>query len=244
MRDKRIIESWNKVGPDKAAEARVLESVMARVQAGQPEKDTAFWKRLAPVAACFVFVVALAGVFGSSAGWFGSKVQTLDLGHSTLSFQKSDFWSAGSLSLGFDVTDRALTPDEMGAMFGELPVAAKASFNAKTGAFVRLEGKSGKTTIIVAAPGTPITDTVVQGNKKTSKIKGVPVTAGYFVTDPNSKGAKNIVYFATFNLGDATMYVELGGRESDGETLRAEIGAVVEQLIGHGAPDLGRITDH
>jgi hypothetical protein len=36
----------------------------------------------------------------------------------------------------------------------------------------------------------------------------------YFVTDANSKGIKNIIYFAAFEANGTTVYASLGGTES------------------------------
>jgi hypothetical protein len=59
----------------------------------------------------------------------------------------------------------------------------------------------------------------------------------------NSSGVRNIIYFASFTLGDVSVYTALGGAESDGETLRSEIASVISRLIQNGVPDLARIGE-
>ncbi|MFP3155402.1 hypothetical protein LQZ18_13440 [Lachnospiraceae bacterium ZAX-1] len=71
-----------------------------------------------------------------------------------------------------------------------------------------LEGKIGETKVIIATPGMPVTDTLIEGNETISEVNGVSATAGYFITKANSQGVKNIIFFASLTLGDATIYVE------------------------------------
>lgn len=251
MKNKQIVDAWNKIEPDKTAEDRMLGTILARKTAEQSEKGKVFninktlsWKRFAPVAACFVLVIALVAVVGNNTGWFGNNVLTANLGGGdTLSFHKSDLPGVDSFAYDFDVTSRDLTENEIQGLFGELPVTAYATFNTETKAFVHLEGKIGETKVIAAAPGMPVTDTPIEVNGTVSDVYGVPVTAGYFVTKANSQGIKNIIYFASFTLGNTTMYVERGGAESESEALRSEIGTVIEQLIQNGAPNLSLIAE-
>ena len=66
MKNKRIVDSWNKIEPNAAAEARMLESILARNHSGEAlegkviEMNKVFkWKRLAPIAACLVLAIAI-----------------------------------------------------------------------------------------------------------------------------------------------------------------------------------------
>lgn len=65
MKNKQIIDSWNKIEPDSAADARMLEAILARNQPGKTKQKEAYsmkktynWKRLAPIAACLALAVA------------------------------------------------------------------------------------------------------------------------------------------------------------------------------------------
>jgi hypothetical protein len=239
MKNKRIIDSWNKIEPDAAADARILDAILARNHSSKSEKrkvlimnKTLNWKRLTPAAACLVMVLAVATIFGNNAGWFSGKTYTAELGGGTLTFYKG---STGEASYAWDTDwgdhiDRSLTAEEGRTLFGELDVTGHVVFRSADNALMHFEGKAGEATIILAANGHAATDEIITSNKEISKINGIPVTAGYFVTDANSKGIKNIIYFATFAVDGTTVYVELGGVESDSESLRAEISGIIDRL--------------
>ncbi|MHB8065451.1 MAG: hypothetical protein ACYDG2_23030 [Ruminiclostridium sp.] len=72
---------------------------------------------------------------------------------------------------------------------------------------------------------------------KTSDVLGTVVTAGYFETKPNSKGLRNVIYFASFKLTDVAYYVELDGAEAEKEVLKNEISDLIGLLIEGGAVD-------
>lgn len=249
MKNKQIIDSWNKIEPGSAADGRMLEAILARNHAGQSEKEKvrtmnrAFnWKRLGSAAACLIVVVMLTAVIGNNANWFNGGIDTADLGDKeTLNFYKSEAPAASS-DIGINGTSRDLTADELKTLFGELPdTSAYGTFGAASQTLVHLEGKSGNTTVILAAPGIPVTDTVINTDKEVSEISGIPVAAGYFVTKANSEGMQNAIYFASFKLGDVSVYVERGGPEPGTETYKTEISSVIEQLIQNGAPDLSKV---
>jgi|LSQX01.1.fsa_nt_gb hypothetical protein len=67
MKNKRIVDSWNKIEPNAAAEARMLDSILARNDSGEAEEgkvrtmNKVFnWKRLAPIAVCLILAIAVA----------------------------------------------------------------------------------------------------------------------------------------------------------------------------------------
>ena len=200
------------------------------------------WKQLAPKAACFVLVIALFAVVGNNAGWFDSNVYTVELGSGTISFYKADVSGIASLDFGVDVTSRVLTAEENRILFGDLSATSYGMFNSENEALLHVEGKTGATKVIFAAPGTPVTDTIIDADKEVSEISGVPISAGYFITKANSQGIKDIIYFASFSLGDASVYVELGGEEANSEHFQNEIASIIEKLIQNGTPDISLIT--
>lgn len=66
MKNKRIVDSWNKIEPDATAEARMLDSILAHTHSGEVEEGKVItmnkvfnWKRLAPIAACLALAVAI-----------------------------------------------------------------------------------------------------------------------------------------------------------------------------------------
>jgi hypothetical protein len=96
----------------------------------------------------------------------------------------------------------------------------------------------GLTTYIQIAHGEAVVDYVLSGDAKISDVLGTAVTAGYFETKPNSKGQRNIIYFASFNLSGLGYYVELRGGESESTALRDEFSLLIGLLIRGGAADL------
>ncbi len=249
MKNKRIIDSWNKIEPDSVAEARMLDAILTRKNSGQSEKKkelimnkTLNWKRLAPIVACFVLVISLFGVVVNDAGWFVKNVYTVEVDGSMISFYKADVIGLASVDVDLDVTSRDLTAEENRILFGDLYATAYGMFNSENQALLHVEGRIGATKVLLAVPGLSVTDTVFDADKEVSEINDVPISAGYFVTKASSQGIKNIIYFASLTLGNVSVYVELGGEETNSEPLRNEIASIIEQLIQNGAPDMSRIT--
>lgn len=67
MKNKQIVEAWNKIEPDRDADRRMLSAILARNHSETKRRERALtmrrhfgWKVLAPVAACLVLVVAVA----------------------------------------------------------------------------------------------------------------------------------------------------------------------------------------
>ena len=76
------------------------------------------------------------------------------------------------------------------------------------------------------------------GSEESSEVNGTSVTAGYFVTDRNSVGEQNVIYYATFKLGDSTVYVENAGAKTESESVKNDLATIIQELINNGALDL------
>ena len=82
MKNKRIIDSWNKIEPNAATEARMLKSILARNHSGEDEEGKVItlnkvfnWKRLTAIAACLVLAIAIAIPFlNNGSGDFDLKL--------------------------------------------------------------------------------------------------------------------------------------------------------------------------
>ena len=86
-------------------------------------------------------------------------------------------------------------------------------------------------------------DTVIDGAEKISTVNGISVIAGYFVTDRNSVGKQNAIYYATFKLGDSTVYVENAGDKSESENVKNDLSHIIQELINNGEFDLHHLAD-
>ena len=78
----------------------------------------------------------------------------------------------------------------------------------------------------------------IVGSEESSEVNGTSVTAGYFVTDRNSVGEQNVIYYATFKLGDSTVYVENAGAKTESESVKNDLATIIQELINNGALDL------
>ena len=192
------------------------------------------------VAACFVLVAVIGvGVFQSNL--FGTKndIATLD-GGETITFVKNDLSQS---SINLNVTTRPLSDAEIEMLFADLPVTADAYFDADNHNILGLEGKIGDTRMVVSKQGVNLLDTIIDGNTITSSVDGVDINAGYFVTKSNSQGIKTVIYYATFDMGENTIYVEYSGVENESETVKNNLVDTILKLIENGAFDLSQIQE-
>ena len=198
------------------------------------------WAKWGAVAACFAAVVILGvGVFQS--GLFGNRtdIATLNNGDRII-FVKSDN-VGGSLALAVDATTKPLTENEAEALFPGLPVTAHAVFSDNK-ELIGFEGNIGNAKMVISTTDIPLLDTEIVGIEEISTVNGTSVIAGYFVTDRNSVGAQNIIYYATFKLGDSTVYVENAGKKSESENVKNDLSAIIQELINNGTLDLNAIN--
>ena len=207
------------------------------------KKSKSLWVKLGTMAACFAVVVALGvGVFQS--GLFGNRtdIATLNNGDK-ITFEQTDTLG-GSLSLALDVTTKPLTEDEAVALFADLPVTANAIFknsDMDAGAsqeLIGFEGQIGNVKAVISTSDVQLLDTVIVGAEETSEINCVSVVAGYFITEPNSKGEQNAIYYATFELGSCKIYLENAGTKGNSETTKNQLAEVIQKLIENGELDL------
>lgn len=253
---KKLINSWDKINPDSAADERMKNAIFAKNDEAEPARENKaslrkarLRKRLVPLAACFALLVALSVFLADNAGLFLPRAYSEDLGKSgKLSFYKSGGEAdAADINLPDDVAARLLTDEEKISFFGSLenaPEHGYGYFNINTGEFYRLEDKIGETTVILATHGAPLSCTSVEGETKTSAINGTPVSAGYFVTRANSRGERNIIYYATFELNGLTVYLETGGSSLEKEKLLSAIsGIIAEMTEGNSEEAISRTID-
>lgn len=194
------------------------------------------WVRWGAIAACFAVVVALgAGLF------FGNSAEKAVLENGDeLVFEKSNT-VAGSLDL--NVETRPLTEEENRILFEDLPGKANAIYAADSGELIGFEGEIGKIKITVQLTAQTLIDTVIEGIENCTEINGTSVKAGYFITDPNSRGERNTIYYAAFERGNIKYYLENSGTKDDSEATKNQLAEVIQRLIENGEPDLSAFAD-
>ena len=109
---------------------------------------------------------------------------------------------------------------------------------------IGFKGKIENVKIIVSTSDIPLIDTVIVGKEESAELNGISITAGYFVTDPNSKGEQNAIYYATFELGNCKIYLENSGMIDDSEVIKNQLAEVIQKLIENGELDLTSFADN
>ena len=205
------------------------------------------WIKWGTMAACFA-VIAVLGVGVFQSGLFGNKTDIATLENGTeIVFVKSEM-TASSIDIDGAVTTRQLTEDEIATLFPNLPVTAHAIFKTSdmdagnSPELIGFEGNIGNAKMVISTTNISLLDTEISGNEEISTVNGTSVTAGYFVTDPNSNGEQNAIYYATFKLGDSTIYVENAGAKTESETIKNDLATIIQELINNGALDLSAIN--
>lgn len=256
------MKAYNKYMDKISVSSELHQKIMSRTDAG-PQRWPIMIKRYTAAFACLA--VVLFGVFtipkltqhnvtptpgdSSSVLQPGSSTPAPDASSKyTLYFNKTDSQSAANIAIRGHFWQE-LTNEELKAIFPSLAethgITATANFQSdKSGASLfnidaHAVSDTGLKTYIQIAPDKIILDYRLEGETKSSDVFGTAVTAGCFETKPNSKGLKNIIYFATFKLSDVAYYVELSGAEADKEVIKNEISEIIGLLIEGGAADLG-----
>ena len=184
-------------------------------------------------AASLALVAALGIAVLQGSGIFSDTVK-LENG-AVLRFEKSG--TIGASSLDMDVTMQALPQTQLQQLFPDLQVEARAIFLAESGSLVGIEGSVGEMKLLVSCSDMPLTDTVLVGEEATSTVDGVAVTAGRFMTDKNSRGERTAIYYASFQLGESTFYLENAGDYGAREAVKTELADVLQTLLKNGEPN-------
>ena len=182
------------------------------------------WIKWGAIAACLALVAVIGiGVFQS--GLFGGNEQiaTLDNG-SKINFVKSD-GGVAQFDIAFEISTRDLTEDEISNLFGDLPVTGYALFNNEDDSILGVEGRYEDMKLLVSAPSININDVVIDGEEAVSDVDGISVNAGYFTS------GKTVIYYATFELGENTVYIENAGTKEENETVKNELATAIQNLI-------------
>ena len=233
MKNEAIRAALQDLSPDEETARRVKNAVLSRPAA---KTKTAPVKILAPLAACLAVALLVLCL-----PQFSTESERTDSGEKLVFYRGSQALS--DKSLAFAPVTRALTAEESEALFASLPVQeATGAFDEKTGAIRWAQAVYGETEIFLGVPGDLPLDTVIVGEEKTSQINGTAVTAGRLLTERNSRGERNVIYYASFEKDGAACYLECGGAQAQGDTLRRQITDAVDALTKAALPSLASLT--
>lgn len=206
----------------------------------QKENKNMNRKKWLSVAVCFALVAIIGvGVFQSGLSETKTEIATLENG-GKITFVRGD---TIAVLADLDATIRKLSDEEIKMLFADLPVTANAYFNPYNHNILGFEGEIGDVKLVVSMSGTKLLDAVVEGSQYTSVIDGTSVNAGYFVTNANNQGGKNIIYYAEFDIGENSVYVEYSGELEQKDAVKKELTDAILKLIENGEFDLKQIRE-
>lgn len=194
------------------------------------------------IAACLALTAVLAvGIFSMSSGFKKAETVRLENGE-TIIFAKGSSVVNQDMSFTYTRTAKKLTAEQLQSFFGNLLIEANGLYSDEDGRLVCIEGKVGNVKVEIGLDGNYFRDTIIIGDSESvSQINGVNVRGGLFLTDRNSKGERNAIYYASFKLGDDNVYVEGAGAERDSEKIRNNVADVIYKLIKNGEIETDKI---
>lgn len=126
--------------------------------------------------------------------------------------------------------NRNLSKSEASAIFGESNIEASVIFEEGSNEFIMLDGAIDGFDIDVNRKDIP-SCIVIEGEENTSYVNDIAVTAGYFITEANSKGKRNAIVYGEFEIGNYRVHIETVGDKSELETLCNEVAKELYKLI-------------
>lgn len=219
-------ELFNIIG--EVDEQKVAEANKNATKKKQPQKT---WLKWGAFAACICIVIA--SVIGISTKR-EPLIVTLKNG------DEINFSTKGGLAthnIMISIGDnRDLSETESNAIFGRPDVDASVVFEEGTNEFIILNGTIDGFKIEVHRKNIP-SCIVIEGEESVSYINDIPVTAGYFITDANSKGKRRAIVYGEFEIGNYRVYLETAGDKSELETLCNELAKELYKLIENASLD-------
>ena len=248
MKNESIIASWDMILPDKSADERMRSKIMEYQRNAQAINQNRIIKKLIPIVACFILVTAVTTFIAVQHHWFEAKryIVTLDQGI-TLVYGKSSPKGAAKYAYDYEVKDRVLNADELHILFPTMANIEEngfpyCTFKADTGELLRLEMVVDDIRIHIARSGLPATDTIIVGEESFADVEGITIKTGYFVTAANSKGFKTAIFFAEYEMNNATIYLELAGNEKDSQQLSEKLSNTLYNMINSNTPDISAVN--
>lgn len=214
----------------------INESYVNEAHGTAKKKSRAVWTKWVAIAASLALVVGLGVRFLQGSG---NQPYTATLSNGNeITFIKGEH-GVSNLDIAL-VGMRALSDAETNAVFGNVAVDANVGFEEGTNEFVYLEGTiDGFDITVMRSDISP--DTVIDGEESASDIDGVAVLAGYFLTKANSQGNKTAIVYASFEVGNYTIYLETSGAEAENEDLCNALADEIQKLIDTASFDFSQI---
>lgn len=223
MKKEEFFDIWGEVDEQKVIEANKGVSKKKKVQKT--------WLKWGALAACICIVIV--SVIGISTKR-QPLIVTLENG------DEINFSTKGDLvfyNIAIEIGDnRKLSESEASSIFGESNIEASVVFEKGTNEFIMLGGTIDGFKIEVKRKNIP-SCFVIEGEESTSYINDIAVTAGYFITEANSKGKRNAIVYGEFEIGNYRVYVETAGDKSELETLCNELAKELYKLIENASLD-------
>lgn len=209
-------------------EQKVIE---ANKGVSKKKKVQKTWLKWSALAACFcIVIVSVIGILTKKQ----PLIVTLENG------DKINFSTKGAdvfYNIAIEIGDnRNLSESEASSIFGESNIEASVVFEKGTNEFIMLGGTIDGFKIEVKRKDIP-SCIVIEGKESTSYINDIAVTAGYFITEANSKGKRNAIVYGEFEIGNYRVYIETAGDKSELETLCNELAKELYKLIENASLD-------
>ena len=233
MKTEKTIKLYNGI-------TNIQDEIIDEAQNAKSNRRQKMWLKWGSIAACFA-IIAVLGIGIMHTGILGNQneIVTLNSGETLLFAKKANHTSPQNdiLYQPFE-----LTTEEVAFLFGNLPVTANAYYDEENDEIIGLEGEIDGVKLVISKTGINLLDTVINDSEeKTSEIKGVEITAGYSIA--NSYGNKVSLYYAVFELGGNTVYLENGGLfgTEEATAARDELISAMQNLIDNGNVDFSQI---
>lgn len=230
MKNDKIIDAWDDITPSGDTVTRIRKSLLRDYHKQENIKKVRAkkgFKIAAPIAVVLALAVLVGGIV------YRSSIKTC-LYHNgdVITFRRAEV-VLSDRSLAQAPVLRDLTELERDYWFGAEgePDEARAAFDPETGELWWIEAKSGEMDILICEQGHSPRDTIIEGEENVSMVQGIAVTTGYLVTDANSRGERNVIYYATFTRGSRTCYLEAGGPLEEDNALFNAISWEVWDLV-------------
>lgn len=255
MKNERMINSWNKVNPEQAAQEHMLRNIL---MASDPQRTRRYYlKKYVPIVACMVIILVLLAAWPKALRTnmpsmpntemtdkgsmpIPSKTennQDLQIATVPLHFNQTDWEIEDKKSIPLHFWN-TLTDSQLQKVFHSLvkeyTIEATANYNGSNLSLFNIEARLASLHtdkdlhVLIARDAPPTMCYAFNTETKTTDVYGVEVMAGTF------EEIGMTVYFASWTTGGVGYSVELSG----GEAAKEELTEVVSRLVYDGGADL------